>query len=78
MIYTAINDTHITHSTGNPLCITAGTEIDGDQVLPESLQFHLDIGNLQESKITPVNATTQPLTENGNSAVKADSKDKVK
>jgi hypothetical protein len=80
MNYLTLNDIHITHITGNILAVSKGTELDSDQLMPESVQLHLDIGNLQEVKTTPANATTTtpiPTTENSNPVVKASDKAKV-
>jgi hypothetical protein len=80
MIYITTQDIHITHITGNILAISKGTELESDQLMPESVQFHLDIGNLQEVKPIPANATTTTpiqITENSNPAVSKGDKSKV-
>jgi hypothetical protein len=57
MTYITTADTTITHITGNPLSIPAHTELDGNQLMPESVLFHLENGTLEE--VTEVEPTIE-------------------
>jgi len=62
MIYKTIKDICINHYTGSILSVLADTELDGEQLMPESVQFHLDLGNLEEVKAEEVKAKPATAT----------------
>lgn len=75
MNYKVLTTTNIAHSTGFLLSVEKDMELDSDQLLPESLAFHLKAGNLKEIK---PNANVITLTQDRNSVVVQEDKSKAK